>query len=102
MGGTHNPRDRAATHGGPSGGAPVAAPIGVVPLAQGNDIAGSLQTAVCGAVGLRPAAGTVPTWHRGAAADDTEGWAGVPGEGRGTAGTRAPGAARVGQRHAAL
>ncbi|MCZ0991728.1 amidase [Streptomyces diastatochromogenes] len=62
---TRNPWDSGVTPGGSSGGAAVAVATGVVPIAHGNDIAGSIRypAAVCGVVGLRPTVGRVPVWH---------------------------------------
>ena len=62
---TRNPWDPSVTPGGSSGGAAVAVATGVVSIAHGNDIAGSIRypAAVCGVVGLRPTPGRVPIWH---------------------------------------
>lgn len=62
---TLNPWDHHVTPGGSSGGAAVAVATGVVPIAHGNDLGGSLRYpgAVCGVVGLRPTVGRVPIWH---------------------------------------
>ncbi|MEU9448875.1 amidase [Streptomyces sp. NPDC048277] len=62
---TRNPWDPAVTPGGSSGGAAVAVATGVVALAHGNDIAGSIRypSASCGVVGIRPTVGRVPLWH---------------------------------------
>lgn len=62
---TRNPWDPAVTSGGSSGGAAVAVATGAVPLAHGNDIAGSIRypAASCGVVGIRPTVGRVPLWH---------------------------------------
>ena len=62
---TLNPWDPQVTPGGSSGGAAVAVATGVVPIAHGNDLGGSLRYpgAACGVVGLRPTVGRVPIWH---------------------------------------
>jgi amidase len=60
-GATINPWNRAATPGGSSGGAGVAAAVGIGTISQGNDIGGSIRwPAYCnGVVGLRPSYGRV-------------------------------------------
>ena len=52
---TLNPRNREVTPGGSSGGAGAAVAAGIGPIAQGNDIAGSVRFPAycCGIVGLR-------------------------------------------------
>lgn len=62
---TLNPWDPEVTPGGSSGGAASAVASGVVALAQGNDLAGSVRypAAACGVVGLRPTSGRIPSWH---------------------------------------
>jgi amidase len=61
---TRNPYDTARSAGGSSGGAAVALATGMVPLADGSDLGGSLRNpaSFCNVVGLRPTPGTVPTW----------------------------------------
>lgn len=61
---TLNPRDRDVTPGGSSGGAGVAAAVGIGPIAQGTDIGGSVRIpAYCnGVVGLRTGLGRVPAF----------------------------------------
>lgn len=59
---TGNPFDPARTCAGSSGGSAVAVATGMLPLASGSDLGGSLRTpaAYCGVVGMRPTAGLVP------------------------------------------
>lgn len=58
---TLNPWSAAHTPGGSSGGASSAVASGMVPLAHGNDIGGSVRypAYACGVVGLRPTVGRV-------------------------------------------
>lgn len=60
---TGNPFLPARTCGGSSGGSAVALATGMLPLATGSDLGGSLRTPAgyCGVVGLRPTPGVVPT-----------------------------------------
>ena len=62
FGATRNPYDPTKTCGGSSGGAAVALACGMVPIADGSDVGGSLRNpaAFCNVVGLRPAPGRVP------------------------------------------
>lgn len=64
FGATLNPYDRSRTCGGSSGGAAVALACGLVALADGSDMGGSLRNpaSFCNVVGLRPTPGRVPVW----------------------------------------
>lgn len=61
---THNPWRRGVTPGGSSGGAAASVAAGIVPVAHGNDIAGSVRYPAfcCGLAGLRPSFGRVPAY----------------------------------------
>ena len=61
---TQNPYRHGLSVGGSSGGAAAALAAGLVPLAEGSDMGGSLRNpaAFCNVVGLRPTPGRVPTW----------------------------------------
>jgi amidase len=76
FGATRNPYDLTKTCGGSSGGAAVALACGMLPLADGTDLGGSLRNpaSFCNVVGFRPSPGRVP--RAGAAATDTLGVAG--------------------------
>lgn len=60
---TRNPHNLDYTAGGSSGGAAAALASGMLPIADGSDLGGSLRNpaAYCGVVGLRPSVGRVPT-----------------------------------------
>ncbi len=64
FGATHNPYDLTKTCGGSSGGAAVALACGMIPIADGSDMGGSLRNPAgyCNVVGLRPSPGRVPIW----------------------------------------
>ncbi len=66
FGATRNPYDLERTCGGSSGGAAVALACGLVPLADGSDLGGSLRNpaAFCNVVGFRPSPGRVPVWPK--------------------------------------
>ncbi len=66
FGATGNPFDPELTCGGSSGGSAVALATGMVPLATGSDLGGSLRTPAgfCGVVGFRPSPGLVPVEAR--------------------------------------
>jgi len=64
FGTTYNPIDPTRSAGGSSGGAACALAAGMVPVADGTDMGGSLRNpaSFCGVVGLRPSLGRVPEW----------------------------------------
>ena len=64
FGATRNPYDLSKTAGGSSGGAAAAVACGMLPFADGSDLAASLRNPgnYCNVVGFRPTPGRVPTW----------------------------------------
>lgn len=62
FGATHNPYDLSRTCGGSSGGAAVALACGMVPIADGSDMGGSLRNPAnfCNVVGFRCSPGRMP------------------------------------------
>jgi len=64
FGKTLNPYDFTKTCGGSSGGAAAALACGMVPIADGSDMGGSLRNPAnfCNVVGFRPSPGRVPQW----------------------------------------
>ncbi len=64
FGATRNPYDLARTCGGSSGGAAVAVACGMLPFADGSDLAASLRNPgnYCNVVGFRPSPGRVPSY----------------------------------------
>ncbi len=64
FGATRNPYDLTKTCGGSSGGAAAAVATGMLPFADGSDLAASLRNPgnYCNVVGFRPTPGRVPNW----------------------------------------
>jgi amidase len=64
FGTTLNPYDSSKTAGGSSGGAAAAVAAGMLPFADGGDLAASLRNPgnYCNVVGFRPTPGRVPSW----------------------------------------
>ena len=64
FGATRNPYDFTKTSGGSSGGAGAAVACGMLPFADGSDLAASLRNPgnYCNVVGFRPTPGRVPTY----------------------------------------
>jgi amidase len=71
---TGNPFDPSRSAAGSSGGSAVALATGMVPIATGSDMGGSLRNpaAFCGIVGFRPTPGLVPNENR------SLGWSPLP------------------------
>ncbi len=67
----HNPWDTGRSTGGSSGGSAAAVAAGIVPVAHGNDMGGSIRipSSCCGAVGLKPS-----RWRTSFAPDYGEYW----------------------------
>ena len=63
FGRTRNPWDPSKSAGGSTGGGAAALASGMIALAEGTDLGGSLRipASFCGVVGLRPSVGLVPT-----------------------------------------
>lgn len=63
FGRTRNPWDPSKSAGGSTGGGAVGLATGMIALAEGTDLGGSLRipASFCGVVGLRPSIGLVPT-----------------------------------------
>jgi amidase len=61
---TRNPYDLSKSAGGSSGGAGAAVAAGMLPFADGSDLAASLRNPgnYCNVVGFRPTPGRVPAW----------------------------------------
>ena len=67
FGATRNPWDPSKSAGGSTGGGAVALATGMIALAEGTDLGGSLRipASFCGVAGLRPSVGLVPTSPNG-------------------------------------
>lgn len=70
FGATRNPYDLMRSCGGSSGGAAVALATGMIPIADGSDMGGSLRNpaSFCNVVGFRPSPGRVPRYPK------SDGW----------------------------
>ncbi len=66
FGETLNPYDTTRTCGGSSGGAAVSLACGMLPIADGSDMGGSLRNpaSFCNVVGMRTSPGRVPSWPK--------------------------------------
>ena len=64
FGRTGNPRNPDLSAGGSTGGGAAAAASGMIAIAEGTDLGGSLRipASFCGIVGIRPSPGLVPTY----------------------------------------
>lgn len=64
FGATRNPYHLGKSAGGSSGGAAAALASGMIPLATGSDMGGSLRNpaSFCNVIGVRPTAGRIPGW----------------------------------------
>src|SRR2546429_2545774 len=64
FGRTRNPWDPTRSAGGSTGGGAAGLVTGMIALAEGTDLGGSLRipASFCGVVGLRPSVGLVPTY----------------------------------------
>lgn len=74
FGRTRNPWNRDLSAGGSTGGGACALAAGMISLAEGTDLGGSLRipASFCGIVGLRPSPGLIPTWPSEFLADDLQ------------------------------
>lgn len=72
FGATRNPWALDRSAGGSTGGGAAALTTGMISLAHGTDLGGSLRVpaSFCGVVGLRPTAGLIPTYPAGYLWDD--------------------------------
>ena len=64
FGATRNPWNTDLSVGGSTGGGAAGLATGMIALAEGTDLGGSLRipASFCGVVGLRPSPGMIPTW----------------------------------------
>src|SRR3989442_1396660 len=71
FGRTRNPWDPTRSAGGSTGGGAAGLVTGMITLAEGTDLGGSLRipASFCGVVGLPPSVGLIPTYPAGSAGD---------------------------------
>ena len=71
---TRNPWNPALSAGGSTGGGAVGLATGMIAIAEGTDLGGSLRipASFCGVVGLRPSVGLVPTYPTAYLWDDLQ------------------------------
>lgn len=74
FGRTRNPWNPDLSAGGSTGGGACALAAGMISIAEGTDLGGSLRipASFCGVVGLRPSPGLIPTWPSEFLADDLQ------------------------------
>lgn len=74
FGRTGNPWNPDLSAGGSTGGGACALAAGMISIAEGTDLGGSLRipASFCGIVGLRPSPGLIPTWPSEFLADDLQ------------------------------
>lgn len=74
FGRTCNPWNPELSAGGSTGGGACGLASGMISLAEGTDLGGSLRipASFCGVVGLRPSPGLIPTWPSEFLADDLQ------------------------------
>ena len=79
FGATRNPWDTTLSAGGSTGGGAAGLATGMIALAEGTDLGGSLRipASFCGVVGLRPSPGLVPTWPSQFLWDDMQATGGI-------------------------
>ena len=78
FGTTRNPYSTSLSAGGSSGGAASALAAGMLLIADGSDMGGSLRNpaSFCNVVGMRPSLGRIPTWPQTESAPNGWAWRG--------------------------